>query len=122
MACHVLYELSKPNEWQYLPTDKNLADIVSYGLASEKWCKGHAWLCDSTVVESDVFWPHEILRDHLVSDFDSRTSRATNINTLLVRVDQYLTNIDHLLNHYFPLLCLTHMVAWIKWAVQGLRW
>ena len=86
-----------------------------------KWQDAHAWLCGSAIVELDAFWLHEIPRDHLVSDFEFRTMRATNVNTLLVRINQRLTDIDHLLNHYSELLRLMRTVAWIKQAARGLR-
>ena len=99
-----------------MSTEKHPADIGLFRLTPEKWSGMHAWLCGSAVVESDMFWPHEVPRNHSVSDIESRTTRPMNVNTLLVSADQRLTDIELLLNYYSAFLRLTRAVAWFKRA------
>ena len=75
IRCGRIHLFSKPDEWYYIPTDKNLANIGLLGLAPQKWPEIDVWLNGGLLLEMNVECGRKYLWKCVVVSWDPATDK-----------------------------------------------
>lgn len=78
-----IHEISLPNQWRYVPSTDNPADIASRGIAANKLVNSSVWWYGPEFLHcSQESWPEKVMSEHEVTKLEIRqkSSQVEKIN------------------------------------------
>ncbi|XP_052795874.1 uncharacterized protein LOC128228545 [Mya arenaria] len=106
----LIHELTSPNDWRYVPTNMNPADLASRGVHPEEGGKLFIWLNGPKFLNMEKDdWPHE--PDGITTEYEDVEMKPAVVTSMVQSQCQDV--VSDILNRYSDWYKLQRAVAWL---------
>lgn len=114
-------DVSKPNQWSYVPTKQNISDVASRGLTGEKFVSNEMWKSGPDFLKMDESnWPSQASFSRYENKNDDVEIKR-DCKSFVTQINQSRDHLDYVMGKFSSWLKLKRVIAWVMRFKNALK-